>query len=193
VYIYDIEILIFISNYFNIQVVSGWRHNIVRGFKSDGTCVVKGWGRVDMKQLLFGDNKANRESTSKFISRPLHLKSLPIHGHISEIWCGSEYTVVSDEAGMLWSCGWNEHGNLGNGSIDESHQVKRDEEWHQVTYTGEVHDFEGIANKPNASKTLPNQVRLSQVWDSSLSCGGAHCLALISGDIKLEYFDVDNT
>ena len=41
--------------------------------------------------------------------------SLPNGLSICEIWTGSEFTVVADEQGFLWSSGWNEHGNLGRG------------------------------------------------------------------------------
>ena len=32
--------------------------------------------------------------------------------NIREVWCGSEFTIASDATGLLWGCGWGEHGNL---------------------------------------------------------------------------------
>ena len=63
-------------------------------------------------------NKVNNISDSDktlHCSTP-HKLSLPNGLSICEIWAGSEFTVVADEQGFLWSSGWNEHGNLGRGS-----------------------------------------------------------------------------
>ena len=41
-----------------------------------------------------------------------------------KVCCGSESTIVVNEDGKIWGCGWNEHGNLGQASCDENiHQL----------------------------------------------------------------------
>lgn len=72
---------------------------------------------------------------------------------IAEVWCGSEFTLaVDDKDGNLWSCGWNEHGNLGIGKVDSTNK------WQEV-----------ISWKSSKS------VRV-HLWEGSLACGGGHVI-----------------
>ena len=60
------------------------------------------------------NNNNNNNSNDNNCIIPQKL-SLPNGLEICEVWAGSEYSIVADERGYLWSSGWNEHGNLGRG------------------------------------------------------------------------------
>ena len=47
----------------------------------------------------------------RYHDHPIPLKALP-EGEICEIWAGSESTLAVNEVGLLYACGWNEHGKL---------------------------------------------------------------------------------
>jgi hypothetical protein len=117
--------------------------------------------------------------------------SLPHGLCIREVWAGTEFTVVADEKGDLWACGWNEHGNLGRGgpsAFESTH------EWVRVLATkhrdvgmiqveleaGTIGDLWSQGPLPGSSVTHGQlvQVRLSTVWEGALACGGGHVLCL---------------
>ena len=128
------------------RVCCGWGHTVARGILENGDLVFAGWGRCDMNQYIVEDCDS---LPSK--SAPKLLKKLPDNRKIKEVWAGSEYTIVSDVDGFLWSTGWNEHGNLGNGT------------------------FESPSNwSPILTKGI--QIKLSLNWEGSLACGGGHVL-----------------
>ena len=110
-----------------------------------------------MNQYITEDNRNDHnddDNNSKFI--PKILKRLPNNRIMKEIWAGSEYTIVSDTDGYLWSTGWNEHGNLGNGHYEASNG-----HWSPIVSNG-------------------NQIKLSLIWEGSLACGGGHVLCSVS-------------
>ncbi len=116
------------------------------------------------KQVLVGERRV--EGAGPNLVAPCPLVPLP-HGHtIAEVWCGSEFTLAADEAGGLWACGWNEHGNCGVGS----HQVK------QAAVVGQWTRVKGCVEdvKCNAEGGL----QLSHVWEGAVACGGGHVLCL---------------
>lgn len=86
------------------DIDSGWSHTVVRTSKG-----VYGWGRNDRGQLGTG----SRENLS--VPTPLFENV-----NVQSIACGSESTMVLDNAGTILGCGWNEHGNLGLGNDSDS-------------------------------------------------------------------------
>jgi len=135
-------------------VCCGWSHVIVRGVRCDGACVVWGWGRQDMNQL--GHRNGNIPKCNYHQPIPL---SLPC-GEIREIWTGSEYSIAMDCLNRLWSCGWNEHGNLGVGFVSSP-------------IDGSTSNF-SLAWSPVL--TEGGQVQLNNPWTESVACGGAHVI-----------------
>jgi hypothetical protein len=105
-------------------VTSGWSHSAARGVRSDGTICICIWGRADMGATGAGFNNGDQTLTAAGDGKrsssdanagpndalPHELPPLLNSEAIEEVWCGSEYTLVSGSDGTLWSCGWNEHG-----------------------------------------------------------------------------------
>jgi len=102
-----------ISSY---RVDCGWSHSVVIFDKEDGCTEVYGWGRNDKGQLGTGSFTNVMEPTAVFDSLPKRIASVS---------CGSESTMVLDESGTLLGCGWNEHGNLSVGTVNDSHTLKK--------------------------------------------------------------------
>lgn len=107
--------LVDIGSMWKVQVIScGWSHTVVLAQNAEHQTAAWGWGRNDKGQL----GKANTER----VPRPMLL--FPnLSAGIESLDCGSESTVLVDSADRIWSCGWNEHGNLANGSTEDSHQL----------------------------------------------------------------------
>lgn len=166
------------------------------GTLSNGSAAAGRLGE-DSQQGSSGTSGAERESSSLTASTqqcaPQRL-SLPHGLCIREVWAGTEFTVVADEMGDLWACGWNEHGNLGRGgslAFESSHEwVKvlsskhRDEgmmqpEIEEVEVEARAVDcLRGEKMSPGSAVTHGHQVRLSTVWEGALACGGGHVLCL---------------
>jgi alpha-tubulin suppressor-like RCC1 family protein len=89
---------------------------------------------------------------------------------VREIWAGSEFAVVADYSGLLWSCGWNEHGNLSRGGSTLSEKGAND--------GGESTKFETARNWVPVVDKHGKQVELSVVWEGALACGGGHVICL---------------
>ena len=105
---------------------------------------------------------------------PHELACFPNGESIREVWCGSEYTIACTDSGQLWSCGWNEHGNLGivvDNNIDRNDTYAT---WKPVICT---------ASSPSGT-SINQQCRLVSIWDGALSCGGSHCIANLVSDIS---------
>ena len=98
-----------------VEIHSGWSHTVVLARTKDDTTVCYGWGRNDKGQLGTG--------TTKHITTPLRL--FEEVDCIQTISCGSESTVVVDSNNQIWSCGWNEHGNLGLGHTNDAHRLAK--------------------------------------------------------------------
>jgi Regulator of chromosome condensation (RCC1) repeat len=124
--------------------------------RSDGECVVWGWGRQDMNQLGLSDS----DRLVSDYHRPIPL-SLPCGG-IREVWAGSEYSLALDRFNRLWSCGWNEHGNLGVGFVSSpgSGSLSTTMDWSPVV-------------------TERGQVEIGSPWTESIACGGAHVICAL--------------
>lgn len=85
-----------------IQIRSGWTHNACLLDTGDAYL----WGRNTYGQL--GSGKATNSEPAPF--------KLNIPGKIADIQLGSEHGMSRDVDGNIWTWGWNEHGNCGNGS-----------------------------------------------------------------------------
>mmetsp|Transcript_27607 Transcript_27607/g.42803 ORF Transcript_27607/g.42803 Transcript_27607/m.42803 type:complete len:520 (+) Transcript_27607:986-2545(+) len=105
-----------------ISIDCGWSHCIALCRLDDNDDNVEeeivtmyGWGRNDKGQLgnLGRDN----------ISIPEKLRCAGIA--VLKALCGSECTMVVDCSGDIWACGWNEHGNLAIGSMEDALEFVR--------------------------------------------------------------------
>lgn len=85
-----------------VQIRSGWTHNACLLDTGDAYL----WGRNTYGQL--GSGKVTN-------SEPAPMK-LIIPNQVADIQLGSEHGVARDVEGNIWTWGWNEHGNCGNGS-----------------------------------------------------------------------------
>jgi len=126
------------------DIQCGWSHNIVLAKDSEGSTAVFGWGRNDKGQLGTGTTETVLEPTRLFEGQK-----------IESVSCGSESTVVVDESGNIWCCGWNEHGNLSTGSNQDSLALTR------------------VVGAPMS--TTPGYPSESRVC---VAAGGAHVLAM---------------
>jgi hypothetical protein len=129
------------------QVTSGWSHVGARGVRANGDTVITIWGRRDLGQYPYYEG---------------NLSPLPNGLAMSNVWCGSEFTIVSDAVGGLWSAGWNEHGTLGTGRAATTFAVHRSggTDWTAVRDTSGAH------------------VTLTCTYDFVLDCGGGHVICL---------------
>ena len=91
----------------------GWSHSVA--LSTDGK--VYGWGRNDKGQLGLGNKRA--EDSPAVHTPTLLFETAPNGKAISEVQCGPENTVLLDEDGQAFGCGWNEHGNLGVGDCED--------------------------------------------------------------------------
>ena len=97
-------------------VQTGWSHTVVLlEHVHTHERVVFGWGRNDKGQLGLGYTDGSGDGSS---SVPVPTR-LPVTD-VQTVSCGSEFTVAVDTNGKLWSCGWNEHGNLGYAAAEIS-------------------------------------------------------------------------
>lgn len=91
---------------------------------------------------------------------------------ISEIWAGSEFSIVlTDITNKLFACGWNEHGNLGIGHHEEE-ELENNQDSPKIP-SPIVRSWKMIKDKDNNMSPL-----LAHHWEGSLACGGGHVLFL---------------
>lgn len=152
----------------------GWSHTVVRGIRSDGSMASSAWGRRDMSQYPTENTVDSMNTTNS----PQPLSHLPNKSAIREVWTGSEFTVVADEEGLVWSCGWNEHGNLGRGKgLNDSNcngvnDFRSSDKWVAVMRR------RSNVQEGNNDDDMYEHLRLTVVWEGALSCGGGHVLGL---------------
>lgn len=104
------------STYEYVGISCGWSHTIVLAKDvAAGSMRVFGWGRNDKGQLGIGSTVHQHH--------PVRLFEL-FENNIRTISCGSESTVIVDDLDMIWSCGWNEHGNLGTGGTADCLELR---------------------------------------------------------------------
>ena len=90
------------TNTDNIKsVYCGYYHNII--LKNDGT--LWGCGKNDYGQLGLGDTN-NRNTFTEITTDTDNVKS---------VYCGNTHTLILENDGTLWGCGYNEFGQLGLG------------------------------------------------------------------------------
>jgi alpha-tubulin suppressor-like RCC1 family protein len=98
------------------EITCGWSHTIMRIESADGTSAVYGWGRNDKGQLGTGTTESVPVPRRLFANNSKTIRS---------IVCGSESTLALDEAGDVWGCGWNEHGNLALGTDKDALELTK--------------------------------------------------------------------
>lgn len=150
-----------------IKASCGWSHNIAKGITPEGMLVFAGWGRCDMGQLP--QEQSAGDSAAQLGRIPYPIK-LPSPGSpekdVGEAWCGSEFSIASDIDGFLWGCGWSEHGNLAQDPKSADSTIVGPNEMHWTAVLGK-----------RASGEC-EQLRLEEVWEGAVSCGGAHCISI---------------
>jgi alpha-tubulin suppressor-like RCC1 family protein/cation transport regulator ChaC len=98
------------SSSYRVESIScGWSHTVIltKCLGDDtgpGSTRVYGWGRNDRGQLGTGSADDVRLPRRLFETH-----------NVQSIDCGSEFTAVVCANDSVWSCGWNEHGNLATG------------------------------------------------------------------------------
>eukprot|EP01032_Pedospumella_encystans_P011831 gene11831-13728_t len=172
------------------RVTCGWSHVVLRGLSAsmDRKLEFYAWGKQNLAQFpstkhaetLSEENnmRAEENSTELTVSAvltPRPLAPLPQGHSIAEVWCGSEFTIAADEAGGLWACGWNEHGNCGVGS-PSSHLSNQSEHVKQAEVVSQWTPVQGCAEDANCNSE--GGVQLSHVWEGAVACGGGHVLCL---------------
>jgi len=125
-----------------VDVSCGWSHTVASVVGTPATSDAPlqesssyyhlyGWGRNDKGQLgigtqisvklededLLASNKSSH--TSVLWSPKLLYECTPTGRKITTASCGAESTSIVDEDCTIWGCGWNEHGNVGIGSLTD--------------------------------------------------------------------------
>ena len=98
------------------ELKSGWSHMVARVSRQDSTGIhngcIYGWGRSDKGQL---------GCQEKTVPVPCRLHGLGTK-KTKNVCCGSESTyflVTENDIDSVYSCGWNEHGNLALPLLEE--------------------------------------------------------------------------
>lgn len=86
------------------KLLSGWKHN---GYLSDIGCVYL-WGRNNYGQI-------GSQEFSETVKSPLQLNC---DDKIIDFQLGSEHGICLSSNKNVYTWGWNEHGNCGNGNIE---------------------------------------------------------------------------
>lgn len=84
-----------------LKMLCGWKYNAV--LDNDGNLFM--WGRNNFGQLGIG----------KFSEVEEILKKIHLNKKITDFNLGSEHGICCDADNIVYSWGWNEHGNCGNG------------------------------------------------------------------------------
>jgi alpha-tubulin suppressor-like RCC1 family protein len=163
----------------------------------------------NVQNQIKNDKNTKEKSIPSVVKKPTQLSPLPSiennnNKKIGEIWCGSEFVVAADETdGSLWSCGWNEHGNLGVGFLsindnianndnnnDENSAVtakcEDDNDVSAITKNNRNNDHNNnninINNDNNGWKKVVNkdgeQIKIKDLYEGFLACGGSHVICI---------------
>ena len=116
-----------------VELKSGWSHLVARvqvkmSLARDdhvNRIQVLGWGRSDKGQLGCLDKSVCKPQPLPGLHEAMSSSSLSSpKTTISQVACGSESTyLLTTDNNTLWSCGWNEHGNLGVAATDDEENV----------------------------------------------------------------------
>lgn len=150
------------GQYYCKELKSGWSHlvGLVTSNDSTGThsACIYGWGRSDKGQLACKE---------KVVPIPRRLSSLE-EKQPRKVACGSESTsflVTEKNKDSLYSCGWNEHGNLGLPSVEE-----------------DVFDLALIFEDVNKLASYPSSYTSESAAEGRsflMSAGGGHFLGML--------------
>jgi len=106
-----------------LEVHCGWSHTVALVRDGTGRVEVHGWGRADRGQLgpVRGDGP---------VTTPVRLTMDAVDSDgggasVRSACCGAESTHVADSEGVVYSTGWNEHGNLGIGTAEDCRSWRR--------------------------------------------------------------------
>lgn len=120
------------------------------------------FGRADYGQLGRSHSDPRADSQPRLLEFPVpdqsaeaDYDSKSVFPKVSQIACGAEHSAVVTEDGRLFMCGWNEHGNCGDGSHTNVLHFK------QVSFG-------------NLEKLLGSPLRVTGV-----ATGGAHIFAFL--------------
>ena len=148
-----------ISKDATVYLSCGWSHNVIRvevmGESKDGdeissrSNVFYGWGRNDKGQLGTGDKST--------VTTPQTIFDGTANKLLQDVACSSESTIVIDTKGKIYGCGWNEHGNLGTGNVDD-----------QLVLHPTI--GEKVVGPPTPTLKTP---------EIAIAAGGAHFLAMV--------------
>jgi glutathione-specific gamma-glutamylcyclotransferase len=137
-----------------VSLKCGWSHLILKGISPQGEEMLYGWGRDDMQQYVSSETSTECSSGQKRV--PLALP--PSGNYISEVWCGSEMTVIADCQGLLWYSGWQDDGIESNASSSvEWKPLLKEDGGHM-----QAHSEHG------------------GVFSGHVACGGAHTFCIAS-------------
>mmetsp|Transcript_3185 Transcript_3185/g.4822 ORF Transcript_3185/g.4822 Transcript_3185/m.4822 type:complete len:142 (-) Transcript_3185:91-516(-) len=107
---------------------------------------------------------------------PRELLPLPWPHHLTEVWCGSDFTVVADQYGGVWGCG---------DILDCNFTSHEDSTITWETSTNATNESSSggwrralrVEMVNNTQTLIP--VSLSVLWEGALSCGSNHVIALV--------------
>ena len=97
-----------------LEIFCGWSHSIVKVQKQN-EIIFYGWGRNDKGQLGVSSTNYNTKIPTLLFDQK----------QIVNVDCGAESTFCIDIDGFLYSCGWNEHGNLSSGKTEDLPTLKQ--------------------------------------------------------------------
>lgn len=186
------------------KVVSGWSHVVLKGVLPapliEGSCsdelVYVAWGKQHLHQFSSQQavlSAAASDDGPQVDSEVVYFNSqllAPLPGREGattsppmDVWCGSEFSFAVDARGGLWSCGWNEHGNLGVGVEGSSSAEEGTESsWRPVIFENSPismrNNARGLPCPTDAAPVEPIYVVMRHIWEGSLACGGGHVICL---------------
>ncbi|KAF4517835.1 hypothetical protein B566_EDAN008777 [Ephemera danica] len=96
-----------------LDLKSGWSHAAAITGSGEVIC----WGRNTYGQL----GKSPTDQNSACVCWPTHYTEDGKPTKAIQLVLGSEHTMVRLDDGSLLTCGWNEHGNCGNGDMQDVH------------------------------------------------------------------------
>lgn len=129
--------------------------------------------------LACGDNKVGQCGVGKKAGDQVTTPTVvpvPNGAEIAEVACGSEFSVILDTNGIMYSFGHPENGQLGHGSENKFLEKANKVEYRYEHTPREITSFvlkESDAKNPKEEVTHLEQPRIKQI-----SCGAAHTAAV---------------
>lgn len=142
-----------------VSLKCGWSHLVLKGISPEGEEMLYGWGRDDIHQYVSAVSSEALTGTSGGSgSKRVALAPPPSGDYISEVWCGSEMTVIADSQGLLWCSGWQDDGTEVNASSSA--------EWKPLLKEDGGH--------------MQAHSECGGVFRGHVACGGAHTFCIAS-------------